>query len=56
MTSLKMQCDRCEATIDDYGDVGYDGPKERGSTECSPFMEWEILCQKCASETDAGGE
>lgn len=41
-------CCRCGKAMADYTDVGYDGPKDRSSEECHPFLEWETLCRECA--------
>ena len=45
-----MKCTSCKKEFLSYDDVHYDGPKEKkASSECSPFMEWETLCEKCYS-------
>ena len=43
-----IKCTRCGCDLPDYFDVWYEGPKDRSSTACSPFMDWEILCKRCA--------
>ena len=44
---VEISCTRCGCALPDYAFVAYDGPKEKGSTECSPFMEWVTLCEPC---------
>jgi hypothetical protein len=38
----------------EYADVGYDGAAHGGAAieteECSPFMEWLVLCRECADQ------
>ena len=55
---LIARCDYCGVSLEDYGDVGYDGPaaqppnSERlvpnpDNTDCSPVMTWLKLCRGC---------
>lgn len=45
------ECSKCGKVMSDYvSEVGYDGPEDRGSQECHPFMAWEVLCRSCEEE------
>jgi hypothetical protein len=50
---MKWVCDRCQADLTDYSQVGYDGPADREDTGCNPFMAWETLCLACEADHDA---
>jgi len=39
-------CENCGKPFD-IRDGGYLGPKDRGSEECNPFMEFVTICQGC---------
>jgi len=41
------RCSKCSVPIDDMSEVGYMGPVERDSSECSPCMDFETVCAKC---------
>lgn len=50
-------CALCNVKITDYAQVGYDGPAYNGkpnpnNKECSPLMDWMVLCQPCAKKLD----
>ena len=40
-------CTRCDKVMSNYGEVGYDGPTDPSSTECTPFIDWMTLCSPC---------
>lgn len=48
MDRMTWTCDHCGRETDDYADIGYDGPQNRDTTACSPFMVWVVLCVPCA--------
>ena len=55
MEDRDLTCSRCGSEIVDYGQVGYDGPAREGkpdpaSEECSPVMDWLLLCRRCAGD------
>ena len=39
-------CSHCNETVE-FTDVAYMGPEDRDSTECSPFMNFLVICRKC---------
>lgn len=39
-------CDNCGKKMAPH-EIGYLGPKDRGSKECDPFIEFECLCKRC---------
>ena len=45
------RCDECACEITDMMDVGYLGPKDVDSTDCSPFTAQITLCHKCLEKT-----
>lgn len=52
--SQKWTCGGCGKVMRDYAEVGYDGAAHGGvaiaTEECSPFMEWLVLCRECADQ------
>ncbi len=58
-------CDECHKPINDYSEIGYDGPvkvnEETGriildpeNEACSPFLVWRHLCHACAEKFYVG--
>lgn len=41
------KCTKCSRPIDTIHDVGYMGPADRDSSECSPMMDFETICTEC---------
>ena len=44
-----MICDKCGRVLT-IEEVGYLGPKDRGSEECSPFCAFECICHDCENK------
>ena len=44
------KCVKCSVPIDSMDDVGYMGSSDRESKECSPFMDFEIVCIRCEAK------
>jgi len=40
-------CGECGKQITTLAQLGYMGPSDRQSTECSAFMGYEIMCAEC---------
>lgn len=46
--AIDIRCDECGKEIINYhSEIGYDGPEEKGITECDIFIKWVILCKEC---------
>lgn len=45
------KCTGCGKKHDIY-DMGYIGPKNRDDMTCSPYAEWEQLCQECEDKRE----
>lgn len=49
-----FKCDICgQSKLPDQ--FAYIGPKDRDDMTCSPFTEWEQICQQCAIEMGDDG-
>ena len=49
----KFRCDKC-GLVSTPEDFAYIGPKDRGSMECTPFMEVSQICHECENNNNQG--
>lgn len=50
-------CASCKVKLANDGEVGYDGPVFNGkpdpqNEDCSPLLDWRVLCKPCAEKFD----
>ena len=51
MTKYPFECTECgfAGNIDEFA---YIGPRDRGDTQCHPFMETVCICNKCEEKSN----